>query len=275
MNSVLLEHPAPAALPVARRVAADAVRRPPRRGRPGLGPLALGISVLVHVLIFALVRFDITVGHTDTSAAVRVLPADAMRATQVQNIVEVAGDVAPAVTAVTPAPANRITPPVFAPPAINAPRPTAPTQGPISSYREHIGPRMVAPEVWAAPNPLGAPLDEHQVAMDRIAERIGAMNDSAAAEADAARRAVDWTKKDGKGGRWGISPDGIHLGGITLPPGLFTPPPGRRAELDGRRRDWGEIQTQGGIQEGKESFEDRVRAIRERKEKERAEKPPV
>jgi hypothetical protein len=90
--------------------------------------------------------------------------------------------------------------------------------------------------------------------------------------AAAAARAVDWTKTDADGGRWGISPEGLHLGDITIPiPVNFSPGPGKRDEVAGRVRDWSEIQSQGSRMEGKETFEERVKAIRERKEKERKE----
>ena len=49
----------------------------------------------------------------------------------------------------------------------------------------------------------------------------------------------------------------------------LSPGPGKRDEVAGRVRDWGEIQTQAQRQEGKETFEERVKAVRERKERER------
>ena len=78
------------------------------------------------------------------------------------------------------------------------------------------------------------------------------------------------TRTDEDGGRWGVSPDGIHLGDITIPvPINLSPGPGKRDEVAGRVRDWGEIQTQAQRQGGKETFEERVKAVRERKERER------
>ncbi|MGH7554759.1 MAG: hypothetical protein ACREMQ_17300, partial [Longimicrobiales bacterium] len=82
--------------------------------------------------------------------------------------------------------------------------------------------------------------------------------------------AVDWTVKDKNGGRWGVSPKGIHLGGITLPlPIQFAAPPGRRDEVNAAIRNWNEIQAQRASAEIDESVQDRIKAIRERKEAER------
>ena len=107
---------------------------------------------------------------------------------------------------------------------------------------------------------------------ERISDRLSAFNDSLYAEAEAERRATDWTVKDANGGRWGISPEGIHIGKITLPPVAFATPAGRRDEANARIRDYNEIERQALYEEARSSFKDRVEAIRQRKERERAEK---
>ncbi|MGQ0563026.1 MAG: hypothetical protein ACT443_14270 [Gemmatimonadota bacterium] len=108
----------------------------------------------------------------------------------------------------------------------------------------------------------------------RIAQSLGAYNDSVAAEAEARRRALDWTIRTKDGKRWGIGPDGkIHLGDITLPPIVaFTPPAGRRDEINNRNRDFAELERQANSEIGRQSFNQRVKAIRARKEREREEK---
>jgi hypothetical protein len=128
-------------------------------------------------------------------------------------------------------------------------------------------------DVWrpAERVPVAQPTDE-EIMRARVAGRIGAFNDSIAAEEARRNREADWTKRDGNGGRWGVSNDGIHLGKITLPKELFAfaPPPGRREEFAGRVRTWGEIQSQSARVEGDRVMQDRIKAIRERIEKERA-----
>jgi len=111
---------------------------------------------------------------------------------------------------------------------------------------------------------------------DRVAARVqgklDAINDSAAAAADAARRATDWTIKGKDGKEWGISPGKLHLGNLTLPLPLgFSAPPGRRDEFEKNQANWDELQRSASQAEIRHTFDERVKAIRERKEKEREE----
>jgi len=124
-------------------------------------------------------------------------------------------------------------------------------------------PRLWAPLPWVIADPA-SPAEE---ATGHLARRLGVLNDSLAAEADAARRASDWTITDKDGKRWGISPEGIHLGGITLPAPIFGPPMGSDAAR--RQGEWGEIQGQADRARTRDRFDERARAIRERKDKER------
>jgi hypothetical protein len=81
---------------------------------------------------------------------------------------------------------------------------------------------------------------------------------------------VDWTVRDKDGGRWGVSPEGIHLGSFTLPlNNQFVPPAGRRDEINALIRNWNEIQAQRSQAEIRAQIEERAKAIRERKEAER------
>lgn len=108
----------------------------------------------------------------------------------------------------------------------------------------------------------------------RISDRLAVWNDSIAAEAEAARRADDWTLKGKDGNRWGVSREGIHIGKVTIPASAlaFKPPAGRREEIAGRLRDFAEIESQVYREESRSSFKERVQAIRERKDRERAER---
>ncbi len=108
---------------------------------------------------------------------------------------------------------------------------------------------------------------------ERLAGSIQAFNDSVAAEVAAAERATDWTMKDKDGNRWGVSPGKLHLGKVTLPlPVAFQTPPGRRDEVNARLRSYNEIEQQSARAQIKDSFEERVKEIRKRKDRERAEK---
>jgi hypothetical protein len=46
------------------------------------------------------------------------------------------------------------------------------------------------------------------------------------ARAARARKAQDWSRRDRRGWRWGISADGIHIGPVTVPLAPPPPPPG-------------------------------------------------
>lgn len=115
------------------------------------------------------------------------------------------------------------------------------------------------------------PLTEHERYLSDLYGKLGAHNDSVAAEQERARRATDWTVKDKDGRRWGISPGKIHLGGVTLP-APFDPAVGsprwddREREEAGQRR---EIDRQALDRQRRDSFSDRVKATRERKDAER------
>ena len=85
---------------------------------------------------------------------------------------------------------------------------------------------------------------------------------------DLRRRALDWTfEKDGK--RWGVSPQGIHLGEITIPIPLgFAPTGPQRRAFEQAIRDLTEIQLQDLRADLKAVADERREAMRERSEEE-------
>ena len=135
------------------------------------------------------------------------------------------------------------------------------------SPAERLRPRDIGdPRLWAPlPWVVEAPPTPAEAATEHLARRLGELNDSLALEADAARRAVDWTIKGKDGKRWGISPDGIHLGGITLPAPSFGP-------KSQRERDWEESQGQADRARIRDRFDQRAKELRERKDRERQER---
>lgn len=277
MNAVL-----PVRTPPALPSRAGPAAPPPRRARPGTRrawAFAFAVSALAHLVLFLVLRFDRTDYSELTSPATRLVAVREAVGTRVEQIQELPAGVVPEEPEPVVPPRTRFdTPPVRAdlpvvreaPPAAETPARRAPT-----TFRELLRPSARSPEVWRAPSPIHTPLDPRAEANARVSGRLDAYNDSVALAAAQAARAVDWTRTDEDGGRWGVSPEGIHLGDITIPvPINLSPGPGKRDEVAGRVRDWGEIQAQGARQEGKETFEERVRAIRERKERERQEQKP-
>jgi hypothetical protein len=133
---------------------------------------------------------------------------------------------------------------------------------------ERLAPRVVDPRLWRpmVVLPREPTLSDVQ---DRIEMVMEMLSDSALAEAERAVRARDWTVKDASGGRWGISPGGLHLGSITLPLPIYFP---ADMEQDARNAYWRELELQFDRAHFLDNFDARVRAIRERRERERAER---
>jgi len=127
-------------------------------------------------------------------------------------------------------------------------------------------PLLFAPPAGQPPAAAGP-----EAARARLADRVREINDSIEAERLAAERATDWTFTDKDGRRWGISPGKLHLGDVTIPLGQssFTPPPGRRDEFNALVRNWQEVEQQASRAVVTDNIKERVKAIRERKDKER------
>ena len=134
---------------------------------------------------------------------------------------------------------------------------------------ERLRPREEGDDrIWRPIDPALLELSPTEVAELRASGRMEAWADSVAAVREAERRALDWTYTDDEGRRWGISPDGVHLGDVTLPvPSLGS----KHAESNRRSYEWGEIERGAADAATRYQQEDRARAIRERRERERAE----
>ena len=251
--------------------------------------IALLVAVALHFLVLVLL---LLLDQRDMSTVRSVLDARALAFEDSLEIVYLIplgpGSSAPVATGqpLTGLAADNAPAPIFAPRVIPGFIPAAtpgpaPAQGPTGaappggtvaeggSAADRLRQRVTDPRLWGAPA-IGSPLPRTQVDIvrERVAESIRALNDSIAGEDAARKRASDWTVKGEDGKRWGISPQGIHLGGITLPAPSFTPAMGsdaaKRASKDG------EIAAQADRARIRDTFKDRAKAIRERKEKERA-----
>lgn len=132
---------------------------------------------------------------------------------------------------------------------------------------DRLAPRIVDPRLWQPMIliPRDPTLEDVEA---RVAAAVELMSDSALAAADAAMRARDWTVADASGGKWGISPGKLHLGDLTLPLPIWFP---EDPEAVAKQAQWYELDQQLERSLILESFEERVRAIRARRERERAE----
>ena len=149
--------------------------------------------------------------------------------------------------------------------------PLGPTAAERLRVRVDGDPRLFAPMVAEE---FGAVSMQRFLESD-LAWRLGLWADSAAMEAARQRRSLDWTWTDGDGGRWGVSPEGIHLGSITLPLPTFAPAYGAARERAFIDQEVARGTAQNLIWE---TLEERAEAIRRRRDAAREEErrtPPT
>jgi hypothetical protein len=145
--------------------------------------------------------------------------------------------------------------------------------GPTEAERFH--PRLQDRRIWAPLDRAINDLTAEQLMELGLQGSIAEWQDSMAAAAEAGRALTDWTRTDAQGRKWGVSEGQLHLGDVTLPlPFAFGTPVGRRDEIRQRQWQWEEIQRGAASGEVRDSWKDRARAIRERRDRERAQVPP-
>lgn len=140
---------------------------------------------------------------------------------------------------------------------------------PTLSAAEALRPRVGDLRLWVI-SPTRSddrtPAEESAALRDRLHAAIEAHDDSLAAALAAEAAAMDWTVGE-EGNKWGISPGKLHLGPITLPLPVMLEGTRDQAERVG---EWGAIRRQAGQGAVDETFDERVKAIRERKAEEKA-----
>jgi hypothetical protein len=243
----------------------------PRRPRSRVGLVAAAASVLLHLLLFALIRVQLVFEPRATRPPVQAYQLrPAMQAYHIAPVYVAPGQVEPVLP---PRRELLIDPRLPVPPLALPPVPAAGGSERVPSLGERLGRTPTADlELWrpVTPGSYERPLTEEELLRARLAARMGAYNDSVSDDAAARERATDWTVTDEAGGRWGVSPGKVHLGGITLPmPVNLSPPPGRREEVAARTRGWSETQAQAARAAADDNFQDRVKAIRERRQAQR------
>lgn len=149
--------------------------------------------------------------------------------------------------------------------------PETPAEGERLTNAERLIPRFSDPRIWFDPRHprlFGDRLARFARADSAVRAILRDWLDSLALSDEQMRRALDWTyEQDGK--RWGISPEGLHLGDITIPiPFQFLPTGPRRRELEQALRDLEEIQLQNLREDLERIGEERRRAMQERSEEE-------
>lgn len=145
---------------------------------------------------------------------------------------------------------------------------------PALTNAERLRPRMGDDRLWVdfrhPIRPGSISRDRYAEAVDRLREVVRIWLDSLQLSEEQRRRALDWTFGE-EGSRWGISPEGLHLGEITIPipfGSLFQQggPLGREAEQ--ALRDLQEIRAQDVRGDVEKAMEERREEMRRRSEEE-------
>lgn len=226
--------------------------------------ISLIASVLVHILLIRLsplvIRYlEPDIGFYFPSQPV-VIPEQGMRVVDV--VVVESPDIEP-----EPVPEPEPEEPPTAEPEFGV--------EPYVSAAERLRPRVGDWRLWLVPPVMRrtdlTPAERAAGVRARLYAILEAYDDSVAAELERELEALIWTIGE-EGEEWGISPGKLHLGGITLPlPLFFGPHPAEARRHEGSIDEWSAIQRQAGQGAVDDAFEDRVRAIRERKAREEAE----
>lgn len=173
------------------------------------------------------------------------------------------------------------TPPAEAP-RLRAPaadRTGLPAAEPVSvgerfTNADRLRPRLGDERLWVdfrdPIQPRSVTSDRYAEALDRLREVVRVWLDSLQLSEEQRRRAVDWTVGEGET-RWGISPEGLHLGKITIPIPFGSllqqgGPLGRQAEQ--AIRDLQAIRAQDARQAVEEAIEERREEMRRRSREE-------
>ena len=160
-------------------------------------------------------------------------------------------------------------------------RPTETAEGERRTNASRLTLRFSDARLWfdpRSPRLIGERLVRFARADSAVRAILRDWLDSVQLDADLERRARDWTfERDGE--RWGISPQGIHLGDVTIPlpigdldgdgyPDLFLPSGPQRRAFEQAVRDLTAIQLQN-LREDAEAAAEAARArMRERTEEE-------
>jgi len=202
------------------------------------------------------------------------------------------GDNRPIVSKPAPEPP---TPVIAAPTTEPTTLPAAPTPGavekPAGGYGEVIGgggatvgirPSYTDPRLWLPPGPVVSapmrPMTRAESLQTLLADKIRMFTDSVATAHPAERAPGDWTVTDKNGNKWGVDQKYIRLGKFSIPTAVLGMLPlnvqanpvqlERQRTMNAMTR---EINDQAARYDRDQSFRAAVKALRERKDKERKE----
>jgi hypothetical protein len=262
-----MDHPVGDVAPPSLR---GADRRRARASYRRVLPVALVVSAVVHVFVLVLYpRFFPR--HPVENPIPLTLPVvtsggEAMTVIHIQPV-EAGGLETPAKPVAAKAPEQ----PKIAP--------VAPSVGEEPGVRlvapgaaaEALRPHLTDARIWLAVDSTLTQLTLEERMELALSGRIREIGDSMAAAAAAHRRLTDWTFTDKNGKKWGIKDGKLILDGHAIPiPLNFATSVGQRDVEEHNKWEWEEIQRGSAAAAVRESWKDREKAIRERRDRERA-----
>ena len=134
---------------------------------------------------------------------------------------------------------------------------------------ERLRPRAGDLRLWVPVDPELMVLTETELMRLLLSAELEDLADSMAVAEELARRGTDWTYTDEEGRRWGVSPEGLHLGDITLPIPGFSAAPFNREQNAARLWAWDDINRAAGRKGVQDVWKERAEAIRRRMDAER------
>ena len=247
----------------------------PRPSHRRVMALGFGLSATLHLILIILYSFGLNEwGPRENLVGVESVsrPFSGMRVVQVVEIS----------SPETPAEVPREDPEPEPEPEVQRPEPAV---GPAQEEPDREGDtrgvvraadvlrvRSSDARLWRAALPEIFELTEAERLQLELAGRLEAWNDSVAATIAAEMALTDWTTTDDQGNRWGVSPGKLHLGSLTLPlPFRFGGTTWQRERAARRAWEDADILNSLSSQAARASWEERARAIRERKDRQRRE----
>lgn len=239
--------------------------------RSGLGSRrvlwgAIAISAALHAFFIAI--YPLFVRAIQPGALALPLTSSAAKPGGMQVIRLVEVDAVP--DAARPEQPIRIAPVEAANPDLEGPNvgeePSIELEGFGETAAERLRPHLSDPRLWAPLPPEFTELSLEQREELLVAGRLEEWNDSVAAAVAAAT--PNWAFTDSKGRQWGIADGKLHLGSIAIPIPSFAAPAGPDRDY---LRQFDEMARQSANAQTQQTVRERLEAIRERRDRERAE----
>ena len=205
----------------------------PRTSFRKVSAFSLLASLLAHLLLLLISPFAIRVGIPPGASSAGSAPQESTFG--LEMIIAIPSETAPENPIETPRTSGPSPPAATAIPGRAAPQGAVGVPGgfqtPVGGgdtgppARDALRPGYRDSRLYVAPPPFrDSNRAPEEVYREHLQARIDAVNDSLGVAASRNSTTRDWTFTDRSGRRWGLSPDGLHLGGVTIPDELVPRP---------------------------------------------------